>query len=242
MTNFKLKYKRYGERSILIEWPSEIDTEILQDILIFKETIERSIFKVIIEIKSAYNSILISYKNIITDYKEVVCLLKNLYNSKGGSLNRSAILWKIPVCYDDTFGLDLDIVSKTNQLEKEHIIKLHSEVMYTVYFIGFLPGFLYLGGLDDALDIPRKDTPRLQIEKGSVGIGSNQTGIYPDISPGGWNIIGNSPINFFNPKSDIPCFAKPGDRIKFYPISLKEHQNIKVSVSSGMYKMQNEAL
>ena len=134
----------------------------------------------------------------------------------------------------------MEVVSKEKKLSKEVIIKRHSQAVYTVYFIGFLPGFLYLGGLDKSLYMPRKSTPRLQIEKGAVAIGGNQTGVYPSASPGGWNIIGNPPIAFFNPKLKTSCFAKPGDRLVFKPVSLKEYENIKILVDSGVYQLESE--
>ena len=153
-----------------------------------------------------------------------------------------SVLWKIPVCYDAVFGIDLEAISKEKNLSKEEIIKRHSQAIYTVYFIGFLPGFLYLGGLDESLHVPRKSTPRLQIEKGAVAIGGNQTGVYPTESPGGWNIIGNSPIEFFNPKLETPCFAKAGDKISFKPITIQEFKTIKILVEAGVYQIESEVL
>ena len=97
-----------------------------------------------------------------------------------------------------------------------------------------------MGGLDESLHIPRKSTPRLHVEKGAVAIGGNQTGIYPNESPGGWNIIGNSPLNFFDVSKENPCFAKAGDRVQFYPISLETYKNIKTLVEAGVYQLESE--
>ena len=152
-----------------------------------------------------------------------------------------SVLWKIPVCYDAVFGIDLKTISEEKNLPIEAIVKHHSQTIYTVYFIGFLPGFLYLGGLNETLYMPRKSTPRLKIEKGAVAIGGSQTGVYPSDSPGGWNIIGNSPIEFFNPKLKTPCFAKAGDHIIFQPISLSAYKNIKILVEAGVYQLDSEA-
>ena len=105
-----------------------------------------------------------------------------------------------------------------------------------------MPGFLYLGGLNKTLHTPRKSTPRLDIKKGAVAIGGNQTGVYPNPSPGGWNIIGNSPINFFDVSKETPCFAKPGDAIQFYPISINEHLDIKTLVDANVYQIEREVL
>ena len=136
----------------------------------------------------------------------------------------------------------MDEISIKKNLSKQKIIALHAQAIYTVYFIGFLPGFLYLGGLDPALNFPRKQIPRLQIKKGAVGIGGVQTGVYPTQSPGGWNIIGNSPISFFNASNKIPCFAKAGDKIQFYTISLKKHKEITALVKAELFQLESEVL
>jgi inhibitor of KinA len=146
--------------------------------------------------------------------------------------------WQIPVCYNDEFGIDLEFVSKQKSLTKTQIIQRHSQVNYRVFFIGFLPGFLYLGGLDKSLHIPRKSSPRLAVKKGAVAIGGSQTGIYPGVSPGGWNIIGNSPISFFDVTKEQPCFAKAGDFIQFKSVSIEEYRDIKEQVIRGVYKIQ----
>ena len=110
------------------------------------------------------------------------------------------------------------------------IVRLHTETDYLVYFIGFQPGFLYLGGLHQNLHVPRKSTPRVRVDKGSVGIGGAQTGVYPQNSSGGWNIIGKSPLNFFNMKATNPCFAKPGDRIQFVAVGIHTFHEIEREV------------
>lgn len=240
--SFNLTYKPFGERTILVEWPAEIDESILKDIVKFKNSILQSDVKSIIEIKHAYNSLLISYHTVCRNFENDIKRLKSVYSSSEFEEENKSLLWKIPVCYDSIFGIDLEAISIAKKLSRADIIKRHSESIYTVYFIGFLPGFLYLGGLDGSLNMPRKETPRMQIEKGSVAIGGNQTGVYPSASPGGWNIIGNSPIDFFNPKLDIPCFANPLDRIKFIPISFSEHKEIKVLVDAGVYQIEREVL
>ncbi|MHA7941540.1 5-oxoprolinase subunit PxpB [Formosa sp. 3Alg 14/1] len=237
--NLERSYKPFGEHAILIEWPNHISKPILEDLTRFKNKIKRSEVEHIREIRAAYQSILIVYHSVISFEKEVD-LLKNIYNSEAISSYKKSKLWKIPVCYDDAFGLDLETMSASKNMSKADIVKRHSEVIYTVYFIGFLPGFLYLGGLDDALITPRKSTPRPRIEKGSVAIGGNQTGIYPSDSPGGWNIIGQTPVNFFNPNTKTPCFAQSNDSIQFYPVSLKEFENIKLLVDADNYQIESE--
>tara|TARA_R110002050_G_scaffold261556_1_gene401723 strand:- start:260527 stop:261279 length:753 start_codon:yes stop_codon:yes gene_type:complete len=237
---FNLTYKPFGERSILIEWPAVIDENVLQDIIVFKDAINEFSVKSIIEIKTAYNSLLIIYNTICRNYENEVNVLKKIYKSSDLEHDIVSNSWTIPVCYDPVFGIDLDEISKEKKLSKNAIIKCHYQAIYMVYFIGFLPGFLYLGGLDESLYMPRKSTPRLQIEKGAVAIGGQQTGVYPNASPGGWNIIGNTPVEFFNPKLESPCFAKAGDRIIFKPVSLKAYNDIKILVEAGVYQLEKK--
>lgn len=239
---FNLTYKPFGEYAILIEWPASISEAILKDIINFKSCIEEKNIKSIVEIKSSYNSLLVSYDCICRNDKNKIEQLQNLYKTHDFKPDIVSNLWKIPVCYDDEFGIDLELISKEKNLDKTEIIKRHSSVVYMVYFIGFLPGFLYLGGLDESLTMPRKSTPRLYVEKGSVAIGGNQTGVYPMVSPGGWHIIGNTPINFFNPSQNQPCFAKPLDKIQFVPVSISEYHTIKLLVDAGVYQIENKEL
>jgi len=239
---YNLKYKPYGERSILIEWPAFIDKDILQDIIQFKEVISENKLKQTVELKLAYNSLLIVYGIVCRNFENEVEVLKKLYRTANFKHDILSKIWKIPVCYDDIFGIDLEEITRLKGLSKNEIIAKHLAPIYTVYFIGFLPGFLYLGGIDESLIVPRKSTPRLKIEKGAVGIGGNQTGIYPSESPGGWNIIGNSPIPFFDVTKEVPCFAKPGDQIQFSSITFEEHQTIKLLVDEGVYQMESEVI
>ena len=240
LRTFKLKYKPFGERSILVEWPSKIDESILNDVISFKNTLQKSIVKEIVDIKSAYNSMLIVYHFTIDDVYGEISTLKKLYKARVSIIKSAFKLWRIPVCYDAVYGLDLEEMSAQKKVSISDIIELHSRTIYTMYFIGFLPGFLYLGGLDNKLHIPRKSTPRLKVEKGAVAIGGNQTGVYPNVSPGGWYIIGNSPISFFDSKKESPCFAKAGDKIEFYSISKEKYDNIKALVDAGVYQLESE--
>ncbi len=236
MSNFHLSYKTYGDSAILIEWSSEISEIILNDILNFKSKIEKEL-----ELKDCivgYNSILLVYDFVLINSIEKIAFLKELYQHKSFIEKKKIAHWEIPVCYDKQFGIDLDEISKTIKISTQEIIQLHTETIYTVYFIGFLPGFLYLGGLNEQIIIPRKATPRLHVPKGAVAIGGNQTGVYPNQSSGGWNIIGNSPISFFEVQNQHPCFAKAGDKITFKSVSFEEFNYIKNQVKGKNYQLQ----
>ncbi|GGW64494.1 inhibitor of KinA [Winogradskyella epiphytica] len=229
---YNLRFLQYDENSILVEWPMKIEQKILQDVLFYKEIISANLFKEIVEVANTYSSLLIIYNYTIDNINDAVFRLKELFRQTENTNIKETISYHIPVCYDGELGPDLERFSEQKKLSKLEIIKRHSEVEYTVYFQGFLPGFLYLGGLDSKLYLDRKSTPNLSIKKGSVGIGGKQTGIYPQDSPGGWQVIGNSPIEFFNPKDNPPCFIKAGDQVKFYPITKSKYLEIEKEVKS----------
>ncbi len=238
MTDFTLTYKPFGDRSILIEWPKKIGVDVLHDVILFRNQLNTINIKQLVYINTSYNSILVNYNLTIEDIYDKISYLKDIYSTRKKGIDIEFKRWKIPVCYDDQYGIDLVELSERIQLSVQHIIELHSSSQYTIYALGFLPGFMYLGGLDPKLHVPRRDTPRLKINKGDVGIGGRQTGIYPSDSAGGWHIIGNSPLSFFDPNYDPPCFAQVGDEVSFHPISLEDHKMIKNLVKAGNFELE----
>ncbi|WJE16540.1 5-oxoprolinase subunit PxpB [Halobacillus sp. ACCC02827] len=134
---------------------------------------------------------------------------------------------EIPVCYGGEFGPDLAAVAEHNRLSEEEVIQKHMAGDYLVYMIGFAPGFPYIGGMDPEIATPRRDDPRLAIPEGSVGIAGGQTGVYPIETPGGWQLIGRTPLSLFQPDQDIPSLLQAGDRIRFVPITEEEYQERK---------------
>ncbi|MDH7444120.1 5-oxoprolinase subunit PxpB [Aquimarina sp. 2201CG14-23] len=234
-SKIKFQYKRYGERAILIQGPSKVDEILLESLLFYKKSIEKFYDKVIIEVIVSYNSLLIYYVSTIENIYNEILTLKSLFFEDVSDLGLKKRLWKIPVCYSVNLAPELQSFSSKKSLNIDEVISLHTTPLYTVYFIGFLPGFLYLGGLNDRLVTPRKSVPSLKLEKGSVAIGGNQTGIYPCDSPGGWHVIGKTPVQFFNVKIDDCCFANPGDKIKFISIKEKEYNDIRLSNNSVFY-------
>jgi len=235
---FKLKYKPFGDAALLIEWPQKISEDILNDIQLFVSKIENINHKEILELNYVYNSLLVIYNNKNTQFTPLKIHLQNLYKKSFPTIQKvENVLWKIPVCYDREFGIDLPILSQEKNISIDEIISMHSGTIYTIYGIGFLPGFLYLGGLPESLHFPRKETPRLNVPKGAVGIGGNQTGIYPKNSPGGWQIIGKTPISLFNVNNEMPCEFKASDKISFKPISRDEFNSIELAEVNGNYKL-----
>jgi inhibitor of KinA len=238
----KLTYKQFSSNAILIEWPAIISEKILNERISVHKSLNKHLFKVIVDIIPAYNSLLIIYKSNIENIYDAVSALKECCKASIIEKSPSRNLWKIPVCYASNFASDLKAISLEKGLSETALIQLHSSAKYTIHFMGFLPGFMYLSGLPKTLATPRKKTPDLHIKKGSVAIGENQTGVYPIDSPGGWNIIGNTPLNFFDIQANPPCFFEPGDQLIFQPISLEKHREITTAVANNSYKIENEIL
>jgi inhibitor of KinA len=231
---FSLRFFPYSDKAILIEWPEEISETILQDIRAFKDKVEK---QQPCEAVMAYRSLLLIYIGKIA-FKEVVETLEKLYQNRE-HLDAKPKQWKIPVLYNPKMGWDLEAFCAQKQISVAELIRLHTSVVYRVFAIGFLPGFMYLGGLDQKLWMPRHSEPRTKVPKGSVGIGGQQTGIYPQESPGGWHLIGNAPVQLFNPHRKNPCSISVGDTIKFSAISEEEHELISIQVKSGVFQMEN---
>lgn len=198
--------------------------------------IERMDLPGIIELVPAFQSITIYYNPILTSYKnlssQVSEICKGLF-VEAAPLSKKVIM--IPTCYD---GEDLENVALRSGLSTEEVISIHSSVDYFVYMIGFLPGFPYLKGLPKKLATPRLSNPRLKVPKGAVGIGGDQTGIYPLESPGGWNLIGRTPVSLFDPKKNDPFLLKAGDFLRFKPISAEECKEIENLVKKNSYEVE----
>ncbi len=239
MSTYDISIRPFGIHSILVEWPNRVEEAILEDILQFIQHLENHCFEdEKWEMVPAYNSLTLINREKPIDFENFKAKLLEWYAADKKDVYREKLLWRLPVCYDHQFGIDLEEVSERLGLSTEEIIKLHTENQYTVYAIGFLPGFMYLGGIPKALEIPRKPKPRPKVLKGAVGLAGKQTGIYPQDSPGGWNIIGNCSVPMFDPKKSAPCFVNVGDKVQFYPIERAEYDLHKIEGEVGIYKVE----
>ena len=164
-------------------------------------------------------------------------LKKFLSNNEATVEDEEVTLIEIPTLYNDECGPDLEYVAEYNKLSKEEVIKIHTGTDYLVYMLGFMPGFTYLGGMSEKIATPRLESPRLQIYPGSVGIAGKQTGMYPSMSPGGWRIIGRTPLKLYNPDSDIPVYISSGDYIRYVSVDEEKYNEILKQVEAGEYKL-----
>jgi KipI family sensor histidine kinase inhibitor len=170
-----------------------------------------------------YSSVLIDFDPLQVSHDEMAARVEELVARRRAEIRRTVPVVELPVCYGSEFGPDLPEVAAHAHLSPEEIIQIHSSVIYLVYFLGFSPGFGYLGGLPEKLHTPRLKTPRGHVAAGSVGIAGSQTGIYPVDSPGGWQLIGRTPVRMFDPEATPPTRLQPGDQVKFCPIDRKTY-------------------
>lgn len=175
-----------------------------------------------------YNSILVSFDPLISNHSELEKFIRGLLQQNEDIHIQNRIV-EIPTCYGGEFGSDLDEVSHRCGLAANDVIRLHSSAEYIVYFLGFSPGFPYLGGLPPELSVPRLSVPRTRVPTGSVAIAGKQAGVYPVSSPGGWRIIGRTPLKLFEPSKEPPTLLQIGDYVKFVPITETEFQNMSIA-------------
>lgn len=228
-----------GEQSLTIELGKTIDLAIYQKVIALQKRIKSLALPGIIELVPCYCTLTI-YFDPFTLKKHFPKSPKSVSENLSGHIqeiishwnpeiqeNTTSKLLEIPVCYDTKYGLDLEEVALYHNTTVAKIIEQHTATIYTVFMVGFLPGFPYLGILPESLATPRKKQPRLKMPAGAVAIGGNQTGIYPIESPGGWNIIGQTPLKIFDEKRSNPFLLQAGNQVKFVPISVEEFENYK---------------
>lgn len=226
-----------GDAALVIQLGDGIDEAIHRKVKSIITLFEKYPFEGLIETVPAYNSLTVYYNPIEvyfsngnsgkkTPYEIVNKTLQDLL-AKSSTVNlTNERVVKIPVVYGGDMGPDLEEVASFHGLTPSEVIAIHSSADYLVYMLGFAPGFPFMGGMDNRIATPRKETPRLAIPPGSVGIAGSQTGIYPLETPGGWQIIGRTPLDLFLPAQFPPTLLQPGDRIRFTPITLEEYQRV----------------
>ncbi|MCU5746423.1 5-oxoprolinase subunit PxpB [Staphylococcus sp. SQ8-PEA] len=223
-----MKYKIINEQAIMVYFEDHIAETIFQQVQQLVHYIHSQKVEGIEEVIPSYRAILINFDLKLITPTEVIRQL-NLDDiqvedlEKKGNNNSTIYL---PVWYGDSAGPDIEEVATHNNLSIDEVIELHTNDEYLIYMLGFMPGFPFLGGLNEKLHTPRRSEPRTSLPEGSVGIANQQTGLYPSSSPGGWQIIGRTPIKVFSLERDPMCIYQPGDKIKFYAISQAQFNQI----------------
>jgi inhibitor of KinA len=219
-----------SDRSILIQFGDEISEDLHHQVFLFTQGLLASSHEAISNISPGYSSVLVRLHHQATlaeGMDTIAAILKEEH--PGDPIPQRTV--EIPVCYEDEFGPDLGRVLKHTGYDKEELIERHTSGMYLVYFMGFSAGFPYIGGMDASLATPRLETPRKAVPAGSVGIAGQQTGMYPLSTPGGWNLIGRTPLPLFNRLNPKDTAIRMGDRIRFHTVGRAEFESLGQSQS-----------
>lgn len=224
LTSYTFRILQLGDTALTVEFGKSIDPAVNEQAIAFAEQISRANWKGVLDVVPTYRSVTIHVDAMILDLKTLSERLQKLSVSPGRLPSITRRAHRIPVLYGGSWGPDLIQVASFAKLSVTDAIRLHSSVSYRVYMLGFTPGFPYMGIVPQPLAQPRLATPRLSVPAGSVAIADNQTGIYPVTSPGGWRVIGRTPVALYRPDSSDPFLFSPGDEVKFEPITEEQFE------------------
>jgi KipI family sensor histidine kinase inhibitor len=227
-----------GENGLVVEFGNSISEEINGHVSAFCQAYQAHPIRGVRELVPTFRSVLVCYDCGVISYRMLTWKIKGLLKKCSGSVQSGKRTFVIPVCYGGSYGPDMESVMAHTGLTEEELIRRHSAPDYLIYMLGFLPGFAYLCGLDPALVTPRLKSPRTKIEAGSVGIGGEQTGIYPLDSPGGWQLIGKTPLKVYDAERETPILYQAGDRIRFRPVDEAEFLRISREIDRNTYQYE----
>ncbi len=226
-----------GDSALTLFFNEEAGEDLTRHILALVDVFKSTFPAMIVEAIPAYQSLTLCFDTLSFESGSIELgsieasirqvIEKDITDTNETVVSQDIAIIEIPVCYQGTYAPDLESLAAYCKLSTDEVIQQHTQNTYLVNMLGFLPGFLYLSGLGEALHCPRKETPSLNVPAGAVGIGGNQTGVYPVTSPGGWHIIGQTPLSIFNPNAKQPFIAQALDRIRFVPVDVETFEKIK---------------
>jgi inhibitor of KinA len=221
-----MRYFPLGDTAVVVEFDTVIGSASHEKVRLLSLYLDQHPFLGMIEYIPAFTTVTVFYDPFVLRYAEAQTELERAVSqAEHLSVKQKARTVEIPVCYGGEFGPDLEDVASHNGLTAEEVVRIHSGGEYLVYMIGFAPGFPYLGGMSERIAAPRRSSPRLSIPAGTVGIAGMQTGVYPIETPGGWQLIGRTPVPLFRPDQNHPTLLMAGDVIRFRPITQDEYEN-----------------
>ena len=229
------KYLAAGESCVVVEFADEISRAANDAVTALTKHMRSQKRVPLMECLPTYRSLAIYFDPTKTTREAVVKEAKSAPAPAAGGSGAGTEI-EIPVCYGGEYGPDIANVAEHAGISEEEVVKRHSAKPCHCYMIGFLPGFAYLGGMDESIATPRLANPRTVIKGGSVGIAGKQTGIYPIDSPGGWQLIGRTPLRLFTPEAGRPTLIEAGYEVRFVPVSEEEFKKIEAEVAAGIYK------
>lgn len=227
-----------GDSCLVAEFGTTVDRALNAKVQALKAALARDSQKGLVELVPTYRSLAVYYDPRILQRETLKARLENLGENLGTSGSEAGRVVSIPVCYGGEFGPDMENVCAHTGLSKEEVISRHTGRDTYCFMLGFTPGFAYLGGMDEVLATPRLENPRTVIPAGSVGIAGKQTGIYPIDSPGGWQLIGRTPLAIFDPLRNPSTLVEAGDWVRFEPVAEAEYRAIQAAAKAGTYELK----
>jgi inhibitor of KinA len=212
-----------GDSALIVEFEERIDPEVNARAIACAEAIQGAGVSGVRDIVPTYRSVAVYFDPLRTDYDALIACLERQAASFAPALHVERTPVRIPVCYGGDLGPDLIGVASFAHVAESEVVRLHTNVVYRVFMLGFVPGFAYLGVVDDRIAMPRRATPRVRVPAGSVGIAGGQTGVYSAETPGGWQLIGRTPVKPFDAERADPFLMKAGDAVQFYSIDREEY-------------------
>ena len=235
----KVRFLSAGDRALVIEFGDRVDRALSDDVLRLNANIRAHGLRGMVETVPTFRSLMVHYDPLVTTKGDLESAITRLLDRGHGS-HIAATLWRVPVCYEGEFAPDLAEVARLAGLAADEVVAAHSSRQYHVYMLGFLPGFPYMGDLPKALELPRRADPRLRVPAGSISIATSLTAIYPYESPGGWHLIGMTPIRLFDVERPRPALFAPGDAVIFNPIDGGSFAEIRRAVEDRSYEVESE--
>lgn len=236
-----VRFLSAGDRALLVEFDDRADRALSDRVLQLNANIRANAPEGLVETVPTFRSLMVYYDPLITGRAKLEQMIGSLLDHEGTNSD-SASLWRVPACYEREYAPDLAEVAHLMRLTPADVVALHSGTQFHVYMLGFLPGFPYMGDLPNELALPRRAEPRLRVPAGSISIATSLTAIYPYESPGGWHLIGTTPIRLFDPESARPALFAPGDAVVFDAIDAAAFASIRCAVENHNYTVESTPL
>lgn len=230
-----------GDTALVVEFGDHIDRELNDRVLRLSALVRASNMPGVVETVPTFRSLMVHYDPLAADSASLIAAIEKLLDSRR-SETKPRKLWRVPACYALSHAPDLEEVAQRTGLSVEEVVRLHSGTRFHIYMIGFVPGYPYMGDLPAALALPRRVDPRIRVAAGSIAIAANMTAIYPLESPGGWHLIGATPIRLFDLRRPRPALLSPGDAVRFEPVTVREFDAVRTAVAADAYRVPCETM
>ena len=230
-----------GDTAVTVEFGEHIDRAVSERVLHFDALTRAAELPGVVETVPTFRSLTVHYDPLATAPAELIPRLEKLAGDARGE-TRPSRLWRVPASYAMDHAPDLDDVARRTELSTGEIVRLHTGTRFHVYMVGFAPGYAYMGDLPQSMVLPRRTDPRTRVPAGSIAIATTMTAVYPVESPGGWHLIGATPIRLFDPSLPQPALFAPGDAVRFEPVDVREFDEIRAAVAAGTYRVPCESI